>query len=96
MGRYKALVGPRPRARGFEAQQTEAAISVAILNRMLAAGHARTLPNASGSLRNSAGLESPPPPSAKCTNAVARDQRADPEEDVFVVTHDEVGRHVHR
>jgi hypothetical protein len=38
MGRYKALVGPRPRARGFEAQQTEAAISVAILNRMLAAG----------------------------------------------------------
>jgi len=38
MGRYKALIGPRLRARGFTAQQTEAAISVAVLNRMLAAG----------------------------------------------------------
>ncbi|MDB5398411.1 MAG: transposase [Rhodopila sp.] len=38
MAGYKALVGPRLRARGFEAQQTEAAISVAVLNRMLAAG----------------------------------------------------------
>ena len=38
MGRYKALIGPRLRARGFVAQQTEAAISVAVLNRMLAAG----------------------------------------------------------
>jgi hypothetical protein len=38
MGGYKALVGPRLRACGFEAQQTEAAISVAVLNRMLAAG----------------------------------------------------------
>jgi hypothetical protein len=38
MGRYKALVGPRLRARGFAAQQTEAAIGVAVLNRMLAAG----------------------------------------------------------
>ena len=39
MGRYKALIGPRLRARGFAAQQTEAAIGVAVLNRMLAAGH---------------------------------------------------------
>lgn len=38
MGRYKALIGPRLRARGFVAQQTEAAIGVAVLNRMLAAG----------------------------------------------------------
>jgi len=38
MGRYKALIGPRLRARGFPAQQTEAAIGVAVLNRMLAAG----------------------------------------------------------
>jgi transposase len=38
MGRYKSLIGPRLRARGFAAQQTEAAIGVAALNRMLAAG----------------------------------------------------------
>jgi len=38
MGRYKALIGPRLRARGFAAQQTEAAIGVAVLNRTLAAG----------------------------------------------------------
>ena len=36
MGRYKGIIGPRLRARSFLAQQTEAAISVAILNRMLA------------------------------------------------------------
>jgi hypothetical protein len=36
MGRYKTLIGPRLRARGFAAQQTEAAIGVAVLNRMLA------------------------------------------------------------
>jgi hypothetical protein len=29
MGRYKTLAGPRLRARGFAAQQTEAAIGVA-------------------------------------------------------------------
>jgi len=39
MGRYKALIGPRLRARGFAAQQTEAAMATAVLNRMLAAGH---------------------------------------------------------
>jgi hypothetical protein len=38
MGRYKTLIGPRLRARGFAAQQTEAAIGIAVLNRMLAAG----------------------------------------------------------
>ena len=38
MGRYKSLIGPRLRARGFAGQQTEAAIGVAVLNRMLAAG----------------------------------------------------------
>jgi hypothetical protein len=38
MGRYKALIGSRLRARGFAAQQTEAAIGVAALNRMLGAG----------------------------------------------------------
>jgi len=37
MGRYKALIGPRLRARGFAAQQTEATIGMAVLNRMLAA-----------------------------------------------------------
>jgi hypothetical protein len=38
MGRYKTLIGPRLRARGFAAQQTESAIGVAVLNRMLVAG----------------------------------------------------------
>ena len=38
MGRYKSLIGPRLRARGFAAQRTEAAIGAAVLNRMLAAG----------------------------------------------------------
>jgi Transposase DDE domain len=39
MGRYKALIGSRPRARGFAAQQTEAAIGVAaLMSRMLEAG----------------------------------------------------------
>src|ERR1700712_1568167 len=38
VGRYKALIGPRLRGCGFAAQQTEAAVGVAVLNRMLAAG----------------------------------------------------------
>ncbi len=38
MRRYKALMGPRLRARGFAAQQTEAAIGVTVLNRMLLTG----------------------------------------------------------
>ena len=38
MGRCKTLIGPRLRARGFAGQQTEAAIGVTVLNRMLVAG----------------------------------------------------------
>lgn len=38
MGRYKSLIGPCLRARGFKAHQTEATIGVTVLNRMLAAG----------------------------------------------------------
>jgi hypothetical protein len=38
MGRDKMLIGPRLRARDFAAQQTEAAIGVAVPNRMLLAG----------------------------------------------------------
>jgi hypothetical protein len=35
VGRYKALIGPRLRARGLPAQQGEAAIAVGVLNRMI-------------------------------------------------------------
>jgi transposase len=45
MGRYKTLIGPRLRARGFAAQQSEAAIGVAVLNRMLAAGRIPSVAN---------------------------------------------------
>ncbi len=38
MGRYKRIIGPQLRARSFASQQTEAAIGVAVLNRMLEAG----------------------------------------------------------
>jgi hypothetical protein len=38
MGRYKAIIGPRLRARSFAGQQAEAAAGVAVLNRMLEAG----------------------------------------------------------
>jgi hypothetical protein len=43
MGRYKALIGPRLRARGFAVQQTEAAIGVVVLNRMLTAGRPKSV-----------------------------------------------------
>ncbi len=43
MDRYKALIGPRLRACGFAAQQTEAAINTTVLNRMLAAGHPQSV-----------------------------------------------------
>ena len=43
MGRYKALIGPRLRARGFASQQTEAAIGMAVLNRMLVAGRPKSI-----------------------------------------------------
>jgi phage I-like protein len=36
IGRYKAIIGQRLRARSFHAQQTEVAIGCAVLNRMLA------------------------------------------------------------
>jgi hypothetical protein len=35
MGRYKRIIGPQLRAQPFAGQQTEAAIGVAVLNRML-------------------------------------------------------------
>jgi len=38
MGRYKAIIGPRLRARSSSGQQAEAAGAVAVLNRMLHAG----------------------------------------------------------
>jgi len=38
MGRFKAIIGPRVRARSFAGQQAEAAAGVAVLNRMLDAG----------------------------------------------------------
>jgi hypothetical protein len=41
MGRYKSLIGPPLRSRGFAAQQTETVIGDAVLNRILAAA----LPN---------------------------------------------------
>jgi len=44
MGRYKGVIGPRLRARSFLAQQTEAAIGVALLNRMLACGRPKSVP----------------------------------------------------
>lgn len=43
MGRYKALIGPRLRARSCAAPQTEATIGVAVLNRMLAAGRPKSV-----------------------------------------------------
>ena len=43
IGRYKSIFGPRLRARSFGAQQTEVAIGVAILNRMLACGRPKSV-----------------------------------------------------
>ena len=43
MGRYKAIIGARLRARDPGAQQTEAAIGVAVLNRMLAAARPHSI-----------------------------------------------------
>jgi hypothetical protein len=55
MGRYKSLIGPRLRARGFVGQQTEAAIGVAVPNRMLEAGRQ------AGRLRSQSRTGSVPP-----------------------------------
>ena len=38
MGRYKAIIGPRLRARDGRAQRAEAGVAVAMLNRMMSAG----------------------------------------------------------
>jgi hypothetical protein len=38
MGRYRAIIGSCLRARSFSGQQAEAAVGVAVLNRMLDAG----------------------------------------------------------
>ena len=43
MGRYKALIGPRLRARGFAAQQAEAVIGVTVLNRMPQTGRPKSV-----------------------------------------------------
>jgi len=38
MGRWKAVIGPKPKARTFENQKTEAKIGVRVLNRMTGLG----------------------------------------------------------
>jgi len=43
MGRYKAIIGPRLRARHWHGHQTEAAIAVTVLNRMLGAGRPKSV-----------------------------------------------------
>jgi hypothetical protein len=45
IGRYKALIGSRLRARSFAAQHTEVAIGCIVLNRMLACGHPESVRN---------------------------------------------------
>jgi len=68
MGRYKMLIGPRLRARRPATQQTEAAIGVVVLNRMLRPD-ARNPSVARGSSHNAPGLGSARLPSTECTNA---------------------------
>jgi hypothetical protein len=43
MGRYKGIIARRLRARSFPAQQTEAAIGVAILNQMIACARPKSV-----------------------------------------------------
>jgi hypothetical protein len=43
MGRYKAIIGPRLRARHWPGQQAEAAMPLAVLNCMLAAGRPKSV-----------------------------------------------------
>jgi hypothetical protein len=43
MGRYKTIIGPRLRARHWLGQQAEAAMAVAVLNRMLVAGRPKSV-----------------------------------------------------
>jgi hypothetical protein len=42
-GRYKALIGPRLRTRGFAAQPIEAAIGAEVLNGILATGRPKSV-----------------------------------------------------
>jgi len=74
MGRYKVLIGPWLRARGFAAQQTEATIGVAVLNRMRAAGPPKSA-RVQRVIDSSSVLGLPQPPSAKCTNATQLRER---------------------
>jgi hypothetical protein len=46
MGRYKALIGTRLRARNDAGRRTEAAVGAAVLNRMLSAGRPNSVRNA--------------------------------------------------
>jgi transposase len=43
IGRYKSIIGRRLRARSFAAQQTEVAIGIAVLNRMLACARPKSV-----------------------------------------------------
>ena len=43
IGRYKSIIGPRLRARLLPAQQTEAAIGCAVLNRMIACARPKSV-----------------------------------------------------
>jgi hypothetical protein len=43
IGRYKAIIGRRLRARSLPAQQTEVAIGCAVLNRMLACARPKSV-----------------------------------------------------
>lgn len=47
MGRYKAIIGPALRARSLHGQRAEAAVGVAVLNRMLHAGRPNSVRNRS-------------------------------------------------
>lgn len=49
IGRYKSIIGHRLRARSFSAQQTEAAIGCAVLNRMLACARPKSVRCKAGS-----------------------------------------------
>jgi hypothetical protein len=75
MGRYKALIGPRLRVRGFAAQQTEAATGVAALNRMLEAARPKSVRLQAGHRiadRSQGPLARSRPPSSKCTNTLGK------------------------
>jgi hypothetical protein len=68
VGRYKAVIGPKLRARGLSAQQGEAAIAVAVLNRMIRV--ANRFPCASPDPSLLHGL--PPAQLSPCNNAQLR------------------------